>query len=666
MGAMKTPMKRVQKSDFVRVVLTETAAFDVPVTFSNTGFYWHLKKMDRTSGGVLDIVNFLFNSKPSDRYTIPLSYKIRKDSTSHRTLALMHPSTQVDFVEFYRVYGQQILDACKHSNFSIRSPASIASKYYLPNTRESKYKFRSDDVVTGKTDRSSKFLTSYFSYRGYARLHHFFDSPEFLSLERRYSSFWSIDVAKCFDSIYTHTITWALKSRPFSKQNASVKSSFGQMFDMLMQKSNYNETAGILIGSEVSRIFAEVIFQRIDKNVEVALGPTLIEGVDYTIRRYVDDIYVFAKSDEAATKIIAVLRDELKIYKMSLNDAKTIKASRPFITDKSKALHASKAAMNRLRSQLITPALSDAVKPVVLVPRRVINRHALIRGFLSEVKSACLGVTSAYEMVSGYLISALCNLARDFVESSSGFCPTADELKAKYEDLFSVIVDLVFHFYTLNPSQGASVKICIATQQICTYIDSAMPERSSEIKGRIYALSCDFFESAGFGILERNDSDKALLEALNLLVTVKSLGPHYFVPPNVIQRIVGVAPNRKLSYFEITCLLFYIGHDPSNLYKKVKQRIVRDITQHLHDLSDLRVDAQKAYLLLDVLACPFIEEKLRRRLISNTLKTATQRQPSDDTIAATADDFLKHRWFTSWTTIDLFSTLEKKALLKSY
>lgn len=37
----------------------------------------------------------------------------------------------------------------------------------------------------------------------------------------------------------------------------------------------------------------------------------------------------------------------------------------------------------------------------------------------------------------------------------------------------------------------------------------------------------------------------------NLLVSVKSLGQNYFVPPKIIERIVGVAPIRMLSYFEI-------------------------------------------------------------------------------------------------------------------
>ena len=38
-----------------------------------------------------------------------------------------------------------------------------------------------------------------------------------------------------------------------------------------MQRLNYNETNGIVIGPEFSRIFAEIILQRVDKEVEKAL-----------------------------------------------------------------------------------------------------------------------------------------------------------------------------------------------------------------------------------------------------------------------------------------------------------------------------------------------------------------------------------------------------------
>ncbi len=95
---------------------------------------------------------------------------------------------------------------------------------------------------------------------------------EFINLEKKFDVFCSIDVAKCFDSIYTHSITWAVKNKEFSKQNRHVKNSFGTIFDRLMQSINYNETAGILIGPEVSRIFQRFFFKILIERLKTYLG----------------------------------------------------------------------------------------------------------------------------------------------------------------------------------------------------------------------------------------------------------------------------------------------------------------------------------------------------------------------------------------------------------
>ncbi|TQX08368.1 RNA-directed DNA polymerase, partial [Clostridioides difficile] len=141
------------------------------------------------------------------------------------------------------------------------------------------------EIQSEYDDKKYKHLASYFSYNRYTRLHKFFNSMEFINLEKKFDVFCSIDVAKCFDSIYTHSITWAVKNKEFSKQNRHVKNSFGTIFDRLMQSINYNETAGILIGPEVSRIFSEVLFQDIDREIENLLGKLqYLNGRDYTIR----------------------------------------------------------------------------------------------------------------------------------------------------------------------------------------------------------------------------------------------------------------------------------------------------------------------------------------------------------------------------------------------
>lgn len=110
------------------------------------------------------------------------------------------------------------------------------------------------------------------------------------------------DLQSCFDSIYTHSISWAINGGAHMYKDlytGSPDESFGECWDKLMQEMNYNETHGIVIGPEFSRIFAEVILQKIDSQVENQL---LTEGYivnkDYECYRYVDDYFLFYNSED--------------------------------------------------------------------------------------------------------------------------------------------------------------------------------------------------------------------------------------------------------------------------------------------------------------------------------------------------------------------------------
>ena len=411
---MKRTRRRVEKEDFARILLTETSTYDVPILLSNLGLYWHWKKFQEGKSLFPEVMKLLF--RDDDNYTIPLSFKVRKSGGSFRNLALMHPRSQVKFIEFYKKFDQQILLACQKSRYSIRFPEKIGSKYYVRNAHENRRKYRSRAISTVEYESRSKYLTTYFSYRSHTRLHSFFDSDDFRLLEKKYTAFWSIDVSRCFESIYTHSITWALKNKHFAKNNI-VPNTFGAIFDRLMQSTNYNETAGILIGSEISRIFAEIIFQEIDKNIYsrlLALG--FIEGDDYTIRRYVDDIMIFSISGEVAKEILSVVVDALREFKLNINDGKTLKTSRPFITEQSKSMRLIKNSYKSLIEKLFVEDDHDGKR--IRRPRVVFNKKSFVRTYLEEVKLACVGAPLNYGLVAGYLISSFSNLLISFSDGN--------------------------------------------------------------------------------------------------------------------------------------------------------------------------------------------------------------------------------------------------------
>ena len=283
----RTGKEKVRKNDYYRALITETLPYETPIIFSNDGLHKNLYSNEKNE--IFESIKNSLIIQPEHNATIPYKYKIKKNATELRTLAVIHPSSQIKFTAFYKEYSKLICHYCNLSKFSIRSPYKVASTVFYKNTWENISKFKRGGVSTESTDTSSKHSSSFFAYRGHDRLYKFYNSSDFLNLEKDYSYFLTLDVAKCFDSIYTHSISWATKSKTIAKRNLQIHTTFGAIFDTLMQRSNHNETNGILIGPEISRIFAEIILQRIDANVEQRLldhEKNMVNNQNYTNLRY--------------------------------------------------------------------------------------------------------------------------------------------------------------------------------------------------------------------------------------------------------------------------------------------------------------------------------------------------------------------------------------------
>jgi hypothetical protein len=329
----------VDKKDDYRVLLTDTAPGDVPVIFSNDGLYINSHSIrvnhESTDHRVYrSFYNKIFFSGYSQSF--PYKYSIRKSEFTLRILSLLHPRAQFNITRFYKKYSDAIIYRSSLSLASIRAPYKVGNSYFRKDIDKSS-KYKEIDIDTLENELSRKHFSSYFSYRGHNRLYKLFDSEKYILFEKRFSSFWMLDIANCFDSIYTHSISWAIKNKEFIKNNIDYQNQFCNEFDQLIQRSNNNETNGIPIGAEVSRIFAEIIFQVIDCNVistmEEVYGKLYDE--DYVFYRYVDDYVVFSKSKELSSNVAKAISDNLSDYNLYINEGKLSAYERPFNTDKS-------------------------------------------------------------------------------------------------------------------------------------------------------------------------------------------------------------------------------------------------------------------------------------------------------------------------------------------
>ena len=459
----------VKRGDHERVLITETLPFETPIIFSGDGFYIRLKRTSASDRVQHDLVNRLaLRSTPKQSpVTIPFSYKIRKGVSDFRKLAVLHPSALRDVRNFYEKYDEWMVYECSRSPFSIRAPFKISGSFFEKSASDAINQFKKGDVSTADVDTRSRYNPSYFSYRGFTRLYKFFSSEEFLNLEQRYRLLRSLDVSKCFDSIYTHSISWALLGKAVAKESKNAETSAGA-FDEWMRNINHGETSGIAIGPEISRIFAEMIFHTIDLTAARSLhrmGRYI--GEDYAIRRYVDDIFIFADSPATAEQVYESYTDAMAAFNLYSNPIKSVSVPRPFVTAKSNIIERAKALIKTFSAKLFQ---DYEQKLPQLRPAAIWRTDRITTDFIAALKSICLEANATYNDVTSYLISAFCERIKRLVKRKGSLAP---EEQVQYRTVFNILLRMMFFYIRSHRLSTRHIGSRLASRSSSVFLDYA-------------------------------------------------------------------------------------------------------------------------------------------------------------------------------------------------
>ncbi|MFZ1568997.1 MAG: antiviral reverse transcriptase Drt3b [Thiolinea sp.] len=676
---VRTPGRvKLDKKDYFRALLTDTSPSDVPIVFSNDGFYINSHRMQKkTNSDLSEIVSLLYNNiidfrenddfsdeekqKEQKKQSYPLKYKIIKNETSLRTLSLLHPRAQLNFLLLYESNSDLILNLCSHSNFSIRSPQKIGSSYYLHDVDDNK-KYKEVAIDTLEYELRRRHASSFFTYKGYDRIYKLFNDVRYLILEKKFSCLHFLDVANCFDSIYTHSISWAVKNKEFIKDHIDFKNQFCQIFDTYMQRSNNNETNGIPVGSEVSRIFAEIIFQAIDVNIEKTLyeNHNFEYGKDYVVMRYVDDYIVFSRNIREAKYITDAISDSLNNYNLYLGQNKIKSYNRPFCTEKSSIIIEVEEVIKSFQSKLY---LSDDEQGKKIIKLNKINKKQKIyQDFVSRIKKICIDNNSGYGEVSSYLISVfskrLLRLLANVEKKEIQFNYDSDDV-LNLRHISSLFLELMFFFYTVHPSVPSSnvlAKTIIITDDffVNNYSRFAGFIRT-EIMRNIASLSFD--ENIGtyrHGYIS--------LEKLNIVLSTSKFGRNYLLPADRFKEMLD--NNKAITYFDIISLLYYF--QDHEIYKDLRFSLETIIREKLLDKKiKPSQNSENAHLILDITTCPYVSDELKENILVSFFCEINKSKTIDEIriyVNALKDTF----WFVKWKNLDLVKLLERKELTSVY
>lgn len=136
-----------------------------------------------------------------------------------------------------------------------------------------------------------------------------------------YDYLFKTDITRFYGSIYTHSIAWALYGKDRVKQmmfTSAFKSSLGNQLDIELRNGQENQSIGIPIGPDTSRILSEIVAVGLER----VLQP-LLTNLDKRSVRYVDDFLIGFDEGENEEQVAAALEAAMSHYELDINVSKT-------------------------------------------------------------------------------------------------------------------------------------------------------------------------------------------------------------------------------------------------------------------------------------------------------------------------------------------------------
>lgn len=131
-----------------------------------------------------------------------------------------------------------------------------------------------------------------------------------------------LDINRFYGSIYTHSIPWSVLGKEEAKRrhrNRSLQGHWSDTLDKLVRNCNQQQTVGIPIGPDTSRIISELILSRIDAELTSARSSLASTQIYHNIDDYQIGCIGLAEAENAQSSFVRTISR----YELRLNDFKT-------------------------------------------------------------------------------------------------------------------------------------------------------------------------------------------------------------------------------------------------------------------------------------------------------------------------------------------------------
>ena len=708
-----------------RVLFSDVLPYECPIIFSNRYLYRFLakylwigkeQKIDNIAWNVLKqskrldqkdanaFAALLFGCYEKGKRIGPLQHKlndlfypyqfnIAHKMNKNRTLSIIHPYNQWQVVEFYEQYKYSILYLCNQSSYSIRKPHKIAQYFYYRDRLHRKLSGHESDKVELFFNEYEN-LKTYFSYEKYANIYKFYEDYRYQRAEKKFKYLVKFDLQSCFDSIYTHTISWATAG---GADKVKVLPGYhgswvGDAFDNLMQSVNARETNGIVIGPEFSRIFAEIILQYIDQKVEQELlEKNLRQKSTYECYRYVDDYFLFYNDEKDKNLFMESLTKRLKEFKLQISPSKTEEFERPFITKVTIA----KQRIENLLSNIFSIPLWEEIESNSSTEKdtedkdkdreileKKFNIYLPANDVNTQIKVIVKECGIEYRDIANYLLEKISQRLDTFLnryeigfkkyerlmskeETNKDDVEThAQRAQRKLTSYLVSLIDVTFFVFNSNRQINTTLKLQKIMNSIIIYA-----KRHGDFKVnhavRFQTISKDIIfkkiQDEIALVLATTDSHRSTLhESLYLLILAKELGYAYLLAPEVIKSFIEKS---ELQYNLFACLILLYYYANHKCYDSQKSLLKEDILKkyRLVTESERKRNSELTILTADMMTCPFVNDAYKQNLLTLMGITETRDQQMIMSFAK------KQKYiFTRWTMFNLNKELQAKISQEVY
>lgn len=546
-------------------------------------------------------------------------------------------------------------------------------------------------------------LKTYFSYEKYSNIYKFYEDYRYQRAEKKFKHLIKFDLQSCFDSIYTHTISWATaggadKVKVLPGYNGSW---VGDAFDNLMQSVNARETNGIVIGPEFSRIFAEIILQYIDQKVEQELlnkkhaNESIRHKSDYECYRYVDDYFLFYNDEKDRNLFLESLIKWLKEFKFQISPSKTEEFERPFITKITIAKH----RIDDLFSDIFSTPLWEEVESNLGAEKeedtedvgsdkdkeilyRKFNIYMPANSVNTRIKAIVREGGIEYRDIANYLLEKMSQRLDAFLNRyEMGFKKyerlmskedtnkdevelLAQGVQRKLTSYLVSLIDVAFFVFNSNRQVNTTLKLQKIMNTIVIYA-----KRHGDFKSnpdiRFQTTSKDIIfkkiQDEIALVLATTDSHRNTLhESLYLLILSKELGSAYLFAPEVIKSFIEKS---ELQYNLFACIILMYYYANHKCYDTQKTLLKEEILKKYRLIaeSERRRNSELTILTADMMTCPFVDDAYKQSLLILMGITETEDQQMIIRFAK------KQKYiFTRWTMFNLNKELQAKISQEVY